>query len=128
MDFRILPKKIIEFVYTLTPLIVKDERGYWRSVMSEEEFARRIRINLANKWNSFNNDNIDENFQLYTTMEFLNKVPISIEYKNVKLLGDKIRLSVADNEIAQKMAYMSLGTGLGEMNSRGAGFVNYRWL
>lgn len=96
--------------------------------MSEEEFARRIRINLANKWNSFNNDNIDENFQLYTTMEFLNKVPISIEYKNVKLLGDKIRLSVADNEIAQKMAYMSLGTGLGEMNSRGAGFVNYRWL
>lgn len=128
VDFRILPKKIIEFIYTLTPLIVKDERGYWRSVMSEEEFARRIRINLANKWNSFNNDNIDENFQLYTTMEFLNKVPISIEYKNVKLLGDKIRLSVADNEIAQKMAYMSLGTGLGEMNSRGAGFVNYRWL
>ena len=112
----------------ITYLKFKMLHNQYASQISEEEFARRIRINLANKWNLFNNDNIDENFQLYTTMEFLNKVPISIEYKNVKLLGDKIRLSVADNEIAQKMAYMSLGTGLGEMNSRGAGFVNYRWL
>lgn len=55
-------------------------------------------------------------------------MPVPAVYKNVKLLGDKIRLSVADNEAAQNLAYMSLGTGLGEMNSRGFGFINYRWL
>ena len=61
-------------------------------------------------------------------LEFLNEGPIVMEYKNVKLLGDKVRLQIADNDSAQKLAYMSLGTGLLEMNSRGAGFVNYRWL
>ena len=61
-------------------------------------------------------------------LEFLNQGPIVMEYKNVKLLGDKVRLQIADNDSAQKLAYMSLGTGLLEMNSRGAGFVNYRWL
>ena len=48
--------------------------------------------------------------------------------KNIKLLGDKVRLAVLDDEKSQEMAYLSLGVGLGEMNSRGAGFVNYRWL
>ena len=43
-------------------------------------------------------------------------------------LGDKVRLAVLDDEKSQEMAYLSLGVGLGEMNSRGAGFVNYRWL
>lgn len=127
-EFRILPKKIFEFIYTLTPLIIKDDRGYWRNLMSEEDFAKRLRINLIKKWNLFNNDNINDDFELYTALEFLNKVPISVEYKNIKLLGDKIRLSIADNEMAQNLAYMSLGTGIGEMNSRGAGFINYRWL
>lgn len=127
-EFRILPKKILEFIYTLTPIIIKDERGYWRNIMSEEAFGNRIKINLIKKWNLFTHDNIGEDFELYTTLEFLNRVPVSVEYKNVKLLGDKIRLSVADNEMAQNLAYMSLGTGMGEMNSRGAGFINYRWL
>lgn len=40
-----------------------------------------------------------------------------------------MRLAVLDDEKSQEMArYLSLGVGLGEMNSRGAGFVNYRWL
>ena len=78
--------------------------------------------------NLFNHDNITDDFELYTTLEFMNRLPVSVTYKNVKLLGDKIRLSIADNETAQNLAYMSLGTGLGEMNSRGAGFINYRWL
>lgn len=127
-DFRIVPQKIFEFIYTLTPLIVKDEQGYWRNIMSETEFGKRIQINLIKKWNLFNQDNITDDFELYTTMEFLNRMPVPAVYKNVKLLGDKIRLSVADNEAAQNLAYMSLGTGLGEMNSRGFGFINYRWL
>ena len=37
-------------------------------------------------------------------------------------------MHVADNEMAQKLAYLALGTGVLEMNSRGFGFVNYRWL
>ena len=36
--------------------------------------------------------------------------------------------NISDDKLAQDLAYMALGTGLLEVNSRGAGFTNYRWL
>lgn len=96
--------------------------------MSLAEYEKRLKNNLVKKWNCFENDKIKEDFQLYTLLEFLNDKPIGMEYKNICLLGDKLRLQVSDNVAAQNLAYMSLGTGILEMNSRGYGFVNYRWL
>ena len=127
-DIKILPKKFIKTLYSLTPIILKTESGYWKSCMTLHDFEERLKINLIKKWNTYENTKLDENFQFYTLLEFLNDSPIVMEYKNIKLLGDKIRLQIADNAIAQDLAYMSLGTGLCEMNARGAGFVNYRWM
>lgn len=127
-EIKIVPKKIIECLYTLTPVIMKDEKGYWKTHMKLEEFEERLKVNLIKKWNCFEKEKLDEDFQLYTMFEFLNDSPIGIEYKNIKLLGDKLRIQVADNKAAQELAYMALGTGVCEMNSRGCGFVNYRWL
>lgn len=128
-EIRILPQKRIECLYTLTPVILKDaQKGYWRKHMRLEEFEERLKGNLMKKWKCFTGEEVDENFQLYTFLEFLNHKPISVHYKKIILLGDKIRLQIADNEMAQKIAYMALGTGILENNSRGAGFVNYRWL
>ena len=127
-EIRVLPHKHIQTLYTLTPAILKDEKGYWRKHMSLQAFEERLKVNLIKKWNQAQGDKLTEDFQLYTMLEFLNEAPIPMEYKNIKLLGDKVRLQIADNETAQKVAYMALGTGLLEMNSRGAGFVNYRWL
>ena len=127
-EMRILPKKFIQSLYTLTPAILKDEKGYWRKHMDLSEYEERLKVNLIKKWNHFTGEKLNEDFQFYTMLVFLNQGPIVMEYKNVKLLGDKVRLQIADNDSAQKLAYMSLGTGLLEMNSRGAGFVNYRWL
>lgn len=124
----VLPQKKIESIYTLTPVIVKDnENGYWRGHMKLEEFEERLKINLINKWNEYFEDTLSENFVLYSKMDFLNKGVIPIKYKDITLLGDKVRLFITEEEIAQKLAYMSLGTGLLESNSRGFGFVNYRW-
>ena len=127
-DIRILPKKMLETVYALTPLVIKTHEGYWRASMDLSKWEERVKVNLIKKWNRFNNEKIDENFDLYTSIEFKNKIPVSVTYKNIKLLGDKIQLTVADNEIAQNLMYMALGTGIGEMNSRGLGFLGYRWL
>lgn len=127
-EIRILPRKVMDCLYTLTPAILKDERGYWKDCMGVEEFENRLKVNLIKKWNQFYGEKLAEDFPLYTMIEFLNDKPIGMEYKNIKLLGDKIRLRIAEHETAQKLAYMALGTGLLEMNSRGAGFVNYRWL
>lgn len=96
--------------------------------MQLAEFENQLKVNLIKKWNRFTGEKLSEDFSLYTLLEFLNETPVPMEYKSIKLLGDKIRLQIADNETAQKLAYMALGTGLLSMNSRGAGYVNYRWL
>ena len=127
-EIRIIPKKVIDSIYTLTPVILKDDKGYWRKHMQLAEFENQLKVNLIKKWNAFTGEKLSEDFNLYTLLEFLNETPVPMEYKSRKLLGDKIRLQIADNETAQKLAYMALGTGLLSMNSRGAGYVNYRWL
>ena len=127
-EIRIIPKKVIDSIYTLTPVILKDDKGYWRKHMQLAEFENQLKVNLIKKWNAFTGEKLSEDFNLYTLLEFLNETPVPMEYKSIKLLGDKIRLQIADNETAQKLAYMALGTGLLNMNSRGAGYVNYRWL
>ncbi|AGX43473.1 CRISPR-associated endoribonuclease Cas6 [Clostridium saccharobutylicum] len=127
-EIRILPKKHIEKLYSITPAVMKNEDGYWKNKIKLDDFERRLKENLIKKYNSTMNLKIDEDFQLYTSIEFKNKKPISTKYKNIKLLGDKISLNIAENENAQKLAYMSLGTGIFEMNARGYGYVNYRWL
>lgn len=127
-EIRIIPKKVIDSIYTLTPMILKDDKGYWRKHMQLAEFENQLKVNLIKKWNRFTGEKLSEDFSLYTLLEFLNETPVPMEYKSIKLLGDKIRLQITDNETAQKLAYMALGTGLLSMNSRGAGYVNYRWL
>ena len=125
---RIIPKKHIDVMYTLTPAILKCESGYWKDEMTVEQYEERLKVNLIKKWNELHREKIQEDFELFTGVEFLSKCPVASQYKGIKLLGDKIRIHVADNEMAQKLAYMALGSGVLEMNSRGFGFVNYRWL
>jgi len=127
-EIRIVPQKYIECLYTLTPAILKDDKGYWRDYMSLTEFGERLKVNLIKKWNQFTNEKLDEDFELYTMIDFSNKVPIAMEYKNIKLLGDKFCIHISEHPTAQNLAHMAIGTGVCEMNSRGAGFVNYRWL
>ena len=125
---KIVPKKFIEKIYTLTPIIIKTESGYWKGNLSIDGFEKRIRENLIKKYNEINNTKIEEDFELYNSIEFKNKKPVSVNYKNIKLLGDKISINISSNPVAQELAYLSLGTGVGEMNSRGLGYVNYRYL
>lgn len=127
-EVRVIPQKYIDTIYTLTPAILKCETGYWRDEMTLADFENRLKSNLIKKWGQYQNEQMDEDFQFHTRIEFLNKCPVSVAYKGVRLLGDKICLHIADNKRAQELAYMSLGTGVCEMNSRGFGFVNYRWL
>jgi len=125
---RILPQKFIEKIYSITPLIIKNEEGYWKGKLSLVEFEKRLKENLIKKYNFIMDTKVNEDFLLYTSIEFINNKPIAFNYKDVKILGDKISINICNDKIAQELAYMSLGTGLLEMNARGAGYVNYRWL
>ncbi|MBY0756337.1 CRISPR-associated endoribonuclease Cas6 [Clostridium sardiniense] len=127
-EIRIIPKKHIEKLYNITPLIIKTDEGYWKKVLSFGEFEKQIKTNLIKKYNAVTGEKLDQDFQLYTSIEFLNNKPCPISYKGKTLLGDKISLAICENEIAQKLAYMSLGTGMCTFNSRGGGFINFRYL
>jgi len=128
IETKIIPKKYIERIYSITPAVAKFENGYWRTHESVETFEKRLKENLIKKYNSFTKQKINEEFDLFTFMKFDNQKPIATKYKDIKLIGDKITLNVAENNLAQDLAYFALGTGLLEMNSRGFGFINYKLL
>jgi len=128
LEIKVVPKKYIERIYTITPVVMKLENGYWRTNESVEIFEKRLRENLIKKYNDFTKQKINEEFDLFTFMKFDNQKPIATKYKDIKMLGDKITLNIAENDLAQDLAYFALGTGLLEMNGRGYGYVNYKWL
>lgn len=127
-EIKIIPQKIFEKVYTLTPALIKSKEGYWRESINISEYEERIKINLIKKYNNFTGDKINEDFKLYDIIEFKNEKPVKFNYKGKVFLGDKLNFIVSKNETAQKLWYMSLGTGILENNSRGCGFVNYRYI
>lgn len=125
-DIKIIPKKPIDKLLTITPVILKNyPSGYWRSSMRSAEFEKRLTDNLIKKYKYFTGEAFDEKFMLYNAIRFKNSKPIKVSYKGINLLGDKLEIVVAQNEKAQEIFYMALGTGLLENNSSGCGFVNY---
>jgi len=127
-EIHAIKQKPIEKVFTVTPIVLKT-KGYWKNNgTSFDQFEKLIRTNLIKKYKQWTNEDLDENFILYNSIQLLNSKPISIAYKNIHLLGDKVEIMVANNETAQNLMFMSIATGLGTMNSRGFGMVNYRYL
>lgn len=127
-EIKIINKnKIISKLYSITSLVIKNDDGYWKNIISEQEFTKRLRENLIKKYNSFTKQEINEDFKFIKLLEFNNKKPISNYYKGRNILGDKITIEIEENEQAQNIAYMALGTGMGEMNARGLGYMGYKW-
>lgn len=131
-EVRVVPQKHIDLLYSVTPIILKCEKGYWKDSLTPDQYEERLKVNLLKKWKQFCGEKLPEDFEMFTGIEFLNKCPIAVEFKgkgkDIRLLGDKLCLHIAENENAQKLAYLAIGTGVGELNARSAGFCNYRWL
>lgn len=119
-------KKHITRLYSLSPVVITTDEGYWKGNMSFADYEYRIKVNLIKKYKKYTNENINEDFDFYTAISILNKKPISVKVKNVHYLGDKLSLDIADDAESQRIAYLALGTGLGEKGSRGNGFVNFK--
>lgn len=134
IDIKMIPKKFISEIYSITPTVIKctggtdTKGGYWKHSISFEEYENRIKSNLIKKMNTITGSKIQEDFELYRQIELVNRKPIAVPYKGIKLLGDKLRIQAAENEQAQELMYLAVGTGLGEFNARGGGFVNFRYL
>lgn len=126
-ELELVPYYLLERVYSLTPVIMKTGQGYWRGGLPPKEYLDRLKNNLVKKYNFFCDTSISGDFTLFQRLEFRNRTPVKVPYKNIVLLGDKLSLTVSKDERAQALAYMALGTGIGENNARGCGFLSYRY-
>ena len=125
---KIIPIKHIDKLIAITPIIIKTENGYWRKNEKISDIEARIIKNIIRKYNKYYNTNLDENMDLFISLKFKNQKPIPSKYKDITLLGDKIEFKISNSQVAQELMYFALGTGLGEMNSRGFGYMNYLWI
>ena len=127
-EIRVVVQKMLERIYSLTPVIIRTEGEYWRWNHSVDAFERQLKENLLKKYYSLTGEKLDEDFELYQMLEFSNTKPVKVPYKGITLLGDKISLTATQDPRSQQLLYMALGTGAGERCSRGSGFMNYRYL
>lgn len=125
---RVIPRKHIDKVFSITPTVLKFENGYWRGSNSVGDVEDRIVNNLKKKYEQYCGVELSKNIEIFNFIKFKNKRPIPTKYKNICLLGDKFEFKVSNSPMAQELLYFALGTGLGEMNSRGFGFTNYLWI
>lgn len=121
-----IKKKHITKLYSLSPVVITTDDGYWKGNMSFTDYESRLKINLIKKYRKYTKEDVNEDFDFYTSISVLNKKPIAVKVKDVHYLGDKLSLDIADDAESQKIAYMALGTGIGEKGSRGNGFVNFK--
>ena len=127
-EIKILRKRFIDRIYTITPAIIKNEEGYWKGILTVEDYERRIKENLIKKYRNITGEEIPNDHELFTSIEFNNRKPVKFKYKGRKLLGDKITITMNQDELSQRVAHMSMGTGIGEINARGGGYINSRCL
>lgn len=127
-DIKQIPHHFVETLYSLTSVILKTDEGYWRRCLRMEDFEYYLVENLKLKYEILTGGKIEKEVQLFDSITFLNEGPIPLKYKNVQLLGDKIKLHLCSSKEAQDLAQVAIASGIGGMNSRGAGFVNYNWM
>lgn len=128
LNKKVVMQKHIKQIYSITPCVAKFSDGYWKNSNAIDIFEKRLKENLIKKYNQYFDCKLHEEIELFNYIEFNNRKPISTDYKEIKILGDKLSLNVSENSLAQELAYFSLATGILEMNSRGFGFVNYKYL
>ena len=127
-SFKTIPCKPLKTLYTITPVIVKtQEHCYWRECLSFEEYEEQLKKNLWKKYRNFTGKEPDESLPIWDGIMLKSKWIVPFTYKNITLPGDKFELRISNNKQAQEIAYMALAVGLGDLNSRGASFMGYRY-
>ncbi|NFF77660.1 hypothetical protein FCV38_11875 [Clostridium sporogenes] len=130
-------KKRISCIYTITPTVltllqeevpdklkdIKTKQKCWIKGCNHLLLIDRIENNLIKKYKDLTQKDIVIK-DIIESVEITNKVPIKINYKDSAIIGNKFKITFAQNELAQEIANLSVVEGILEKNSSlGCGFV-----
>lgn len=109
---------------TITPAIVTIDHKPWVHKNNIELLVKQLHANAEKKFKHLYPDEPMEPFQPFIQgIRVENRKPIATSYKGHKLLGNKLRLFINEDNYSQKLANIVLGSGLAEKGSSlGAGF------
>jgi len=130
----------INELYSVTPVVIslkkenKDSHQQFWNVQSSADIIllqNQLQDNLLKKYEEFFGERLETSQNFIQMLEVKNLKPQSIYFtkqingvqKRVRLIGNKFRIVPNEDEVSQKLAFLSLGVGMGEKNSYGAGFV-----
>ena len=117
------PYNYITELTTLTPVVCTISKGrYWVNDDGIIVLRDRIFSNACKKAKIIFKDFEKPEDNFIEGIIQLNNKPISMKYKNTKLLGAKLRLLVKVDKRSQMLAYTIMGAGMLEKNSIGFGF------
>jgi CRISPR-associated endoribonuclease Cas6 len=130
----------ISELYSATPVIMSLKKEdissyqlFWTLEKSGDiiELQNQLQDNLLKKYEEFFGEKLNPTQNFIQLLEVKNQKPQSIYFtttkneiqKKVRLLGNKFRIVPNEDEISQKLAFLTLGVGLGEKVSYGGGFM-----
>lgn len=115
--------KVVQELYSATPFILTVNGQPWlRENGDFDLLIKRIEDNADKKYQDVFKQKV-ENTHFIQRLELLNQKPIAVKYKGIRLLGNKLRMTVNGDEDSQKLACTVLGMGLAEKGAAlGLGF------
>lgn len=133
-DFKIIATEIkthkqrfITELYTITPALATIDNKHWVKGDDISLLIDRMQGNLEKKYKEFFGEALCPKQSFIQRLEVVNQKPFSYKYKNTKLLANKFKIFVNEDEVSQTLAFIALATGLLEKNSSaGCGFCTAR--
>jgi len=119
-----IKQRPIKELYNITPALATIGKNiYWVPGDDTKLLVERMNVNLFKKYKNFFGISLSEEQLFFEKIKILNKKPLVYRYKNTHLFGNKFKIAINDDEISQKLAFLTLGVGLLEKNSTvGMGF------
>lgn len=140
VERRDIKQFFINELYSVTPVVMSLKKEnenshqlFWTLEKSGDiiELQNQLQDNLLKKYEEFFGGKLNPTQNFIQLLEVKNQKPQSIYFtttkndmqKKVRLMGNKFRIIPNEDEISQKLAFLSLGVGLGEKISYGGGFM-----
>ncbi|QKF77959.1 CRISPR-associated endoribonuclease Cas6 [Arcobacter defluvii] len=143
VEKRDIKQFFISEIYSATPVVVslkkeneKSHQLFWTLEKSGDiiELQNQLQENLIKKYEEFFGEKLKVSQNFIQLLEIKNHKPQSVCFtttknemqKKIRLIGNKFRIIPNEDEISQKLAFLSLGVGLGEKSSYGGGFMIWK--